>query len=162
MKLRNLIFEWAGPLVLLVSLILLTACVPVLGIANRVPPNYVIKQADGSWLITNGGGGDVGGHLDYRNMLLRDGGKVVIDGGCYSACTVFYSLPNACLTPKAKFGFHAATGMATDIWENAMAQHYRAGVLEQYNAVWRHRESLLPTLSRDEMRALDSETQFCE
>lgn len=150
-----------GVLAAVLLLITLAGCVPVLGILNRVPPDYVIKQPDGAWLITEGGGGDVGGHLDYRAKLERDGGRVVIDGGCYSACTVFYSLPKACLTYRAMLGFHAAAGAATNVWENAMARHYRAGVLAAYNAVWRHRESLLPLLNRNEMRDLDPETEFC-
>lgn len=142
-------------------LLLITGCIPVIGILDRESPEYVIKQPNGSWLISYGHGGDVGGHLEYREMLERDGNPVVIDGVCDSACTVFYSLPNACLTSNAQMGFHKVTGFATSIWERAIEQHYRSGVLTEYRAVWRFRESVLPRLSRDEMLALDSLTKFC-
>lgn len=138
-----------------------SACIPPIGFLRRTPPDDVIKQADGSWLITAGTGGDVGGHLEFRAMLERDGNPVVIDGTCDSACTVFYSLPKACLTARARMGFHKASGLGTDIWERAIAQHYRAGVRDKYQSEWSGRESVSPRLDRAEMRALDPETVFC-
>jgi hypothetical protein len=48
-------------------------------------------------------------HTFYR---LRDAGeRVVIDGQCYSACTIVLGIlppDRVCATPRARLGFHAA------------------------------------------------------
>ena len=58
---------------------------------------------------------DIGGKMeDYNSKfqrLRRSGEAVVIDGKCYSACTMILGLlpPNrVCATQNAAFGFHAA------------------------------------------------------
>ena len=45
-------------------------------------------------------------------MLLTNGTDVVIDGKCLSACTMVLGLvpsKQICVTPRARFGFHAAS-----------------------------------------------------
>lgn len=51
--------------------------------------------------------GDRGGDLNKYRSMPR--GRVVIDGPCYSACTVVLSKANVCATPRAVLGFHAGT-----------------------------------------------------
>jgi len=43
--------------------------------------------------------------------MQRSGERVVIDGGCYSACTMLLGMLSSdrvCVTPNAVLGFHAA------------------------------------------------------
>src|SRR3974390_2985434 len=63
---------------------------------------------------------DIGGKMEEYNskfqQLRRSGEAVVIDGKCYSACTMILGLlpPNrVCATSNAVFGFHAAWMFAT-------------------------------------------------
>lgn len=56
-------------------------------------------------------GGQIGQYLALFDMIDRSGEKVVIDGPCFSACTLVLSvLPKEriCVTNKAILGFHAA------------------------------------------------------
>jgi hypothetical protein len=56
-------------------------------------------------------GGEVREFLTIFELLRRSGEKIVIDGPCYSACTlVLTTIPNdrICVTRKAVLGFHAA------------------------------------------------------
>lgn len=57
--------------------------------------------------------GDYGGKIrDYLNRWAdykASGKRVVLDGGCLSACTMFTSLPNACITERVILGFHQGT-----------------------------------------------------
>jgi hypothetical protein len=56
-------------------------------------------------------GGEATSFLDYFEALRRSGERVVIDGPCFSACTlVFDVVPKhrICVTRRAVLGFHAA------------------------------------------------------
>ncbi len=58
--------------------------------------------------ITNDGGGNVMSYAwQWANAKAR-GDQVVIDGNCFSACTMAIGLAGACATPRAVFGFHSA------------------------------------------------------
>ncbi len=62
--------------------------------------------------ITNDPGGEIVSYLNkYRDM--RDSGeRLVIDGPCLSACTMFTALippDHVCVTRRAVLGFHAAS-----------------------------------------------------
>jgi hypothetical protein len=55
-------------------------------------------------------GGAVGPYLELFSVLRQSGQRVVIDGPCFSACTLVLStIPNnrICVTPKAVMGFHS-------------------------------------------------------
>lgn len=55
-------------------------------------------------------GGVVSNFLDLFRLLRRSGERVVIDGPCYSACTLVLStIPRSriCVTQRAVLGFHA-------------------------------------------------------
>jgi hypothetical protein len=55
-------------------------------------------------------GGVVSNFLELFQVLRRSGQRVVIDGPCYSACTlVFSTIPRdrICVTRRAVLGFHA-------------------------------------------------------
>jgi hypothetical protein len=61
--------------------------------------------------ILSSPGGEVGQYLDFFDSVRKSGERVVIDGPCYSACTLVLStVPNdrICVTRRALLGFHAA------------------------------------------------------
>jgi hypothetical protein len=56
-------------------------------------------------------GGEARSFLEFFEELRQSHERVVIDGPCYSACTlVLIVIPRGriCATPRAVFGFHAA------------------------------------------------------
>jgi hypothetical protein len=56
-------------------------------------------------------GGEVGKYLRLFAAVRESGQRVVIDGPCYSACTLVLStIPRnrICVTPRAVLGFHSA------------------------------------------------------
>jgi hypothetical protein len=56
-------------------------------------------------------GGDVLAYLAFFSLLERSGERVILDGPCFSACTlVLSSIPREriCVTRRAVLGFHAA------------------------------------------------------
>jgi hypothetical protein len=56
-------------------------------------------------------GGEVGQYLRLFSAVRQSKHRVVIDGPCYSACTLVLStIPRnrICVTPRAVLGFHAA------------------------------------------------------
>lgn len=80
---------------------------------------------------------DSGGVLDERVTeiahLRATGEQVRIGGYCNSACTMYLGLPNACVSPRAVFGFHGPMsqfyGMPLladefEHWSRVMASHY--------------------------------------
>jgi hypothetical protein len=59
-------------------------------------------------------GGRVGPFLEVFERLRQTGERVIIDGPCYSACTLVLStLPRSqiCVTQRAVFGFHGARSL---------------------------------------------------
>src|SRR5215813_7942854 len=56
-------------------------------------------------------GGEVGGFVKLFALMRESGERIIIDGPCYSACTlVLSSIPKEriCVTPRAVLGFHGA------------------------------------------------------
>ena len=56
-------------------------------------------------------GGDVVTYLQFFAVIEKSGERVVLDGPCFSACTLVLSAIPAdriCVTPRAVLGFHAA------------------------------------------------------
>jgi hypothetical protein len=61
--------------------------------------------------ILSSPGGEVGPFIELFDAIRESGERVVIDGRCYSACTLVLStLPEdrICVTRRAVLGFHAA------------------------------------------------------
>jgi lipoprotein-anchoring transpeptidase ErfK/SrfK len=79
-------------------------------------------------------GNDVGGLLGeyvekYRAMAAR-GDRLVVDGACYSACTLALGIVDVCATPRASFGFHMAQSVTlfgyfpSYYWSHYMMAYY--------------------------------------
>jgi hypothetical protein len=70
-----------------------------------------LAPALGDVRIKGSVGGDVLAFLNFFALLERSGQRVVLDGPCFSACTLVLSaIPREriCVTPQAVLGFHAA------------------------------------------------------
>jgi hypothetical protein len=61
-------------------------------------------------------GGDVSAYLKFFALLEQSGQRIVLDGPCFSACTLVLSTisrERLCVTPRAVLGFHAAQWLDT-------------------------------------------------
>ena len=70
-------------------------------------------------------GGNVGTYLTFFSQVRRSGERVIIDGPCYSACTLVLStIPRSrvCVTRRAVLGFHAPEVVG----DNGRAYHSRS------------------------------------
>ena len=52
---------------------------------------------------------DPGGHVINYAINAQKAKFVRFDGKCMSACTLYLSVRNTCITPRASFWFHKAT-----------------------------------------------------
>jgi hypothetical protein len=62
--------------------------------------------------IVNDPGGEVGEYVEKFHELRKAGERLVIDGPCLSACTLFTGIiphDHVCVTRRAVLGFHAAS-----------------------------------------------------
>jgi hypothetical protein len=70
-----------------------------------------VSSASATMLITEDRGGQIGQYLQAFAALRSSGEDVVVDGNCFSACTLLLGLiprERVCATSRARFGFHAA------------------------------------------------------
>lgn len=56
--------------------------------------------------VTRDLGGSVRERIALVDSLSAEGAEVRIVGTCISACTLFLGVPNACVAPSARLGFH--------------------------------------------------------
>ncbi|MEZ5913868.1 MAG: hypothetical protein R3D84_17945 [Paracoccaceae bacterium] len=94
-------------------------------------------------VITNDGGGNVDDYLKWRAIKARKYSQVQILGRCNSACTMYLTLPNACIGPKAIIGFHGTlpkTGIwSVDYWlDMRVGNHFRGEMRRRFEKEWRH------------------------
>lgn len=145
----------------LLALIALPACAapPSGGIATTP-----VAAGPEPIVIHDNRGGNVLQMIQRRNELEASGRPVRISGVCNSACTMLITLPNACLAPDASVGFHAprlpGTKVIPPIVDQLMALHYRNGILERWNAEWRHSLKIRKISAREYVR-LDPQTRLC-
>jgi hypothetical protein len=62
--------------------------------------------------IVNDPGGEVSSYVQRFEQLRASGDRIVIDGPCLSACTLFTGIiprDRVCVTSRAVLGFHAAS-----------------------------------------------------
>jgi hypothetical protein len=62
--------------------------------------------------VTNDPGGEITAYLRKFHDMRAAGERLVIDGPCLSACTLFTAFiprDHVCVTPRAVLGFHAAS-----------------------------------------------------
>jgi hypothetical protein len=76
-----------------------------------------VTPASATMRIVEDHGGQVGKYLQAFAKVRSTGERVIIDGNCLSACTMVLGLvpsKQICATPRARFGFHAASMLNND------------------------------------------------
>jgi hypothetical protein len=71
-----------------------------------------VTSASATIRIVSDRGGQVAKYVQAFAKVRSTGERVVIDGDCLSACTIVLGLvpsDQICATPRARFGFHAAS-----------------------------------------------------
>lgn len=115
-------------------------------------------------IIVGDRGGNVMAAIQRRNELARSGRPVEVRGYCGSACTLYITLPNACLGPRATVGFHAPRIPGTTIIpqgvDNIMGSYYRNGIKRRWDAEWKHSLEIQKITAREYVR-LDPQTRLC-
>ncbi len=89
-------------------------------------------------MIWNDGGGQLISAQADRARLLAWGKPVEIRGSCASACVIFTTLPNACIGPNARIGFHGSNVNMGPIGSQQMARYLRGDAKRKYLAEWQH------------------------
>lgn len=109
---------------------------------------------------------DMGGSLSEREVeiasLRYTGKRVVIDGTCASACTMYLGLQNACLTPRAQLLFHGprsatSTKYTDEIFDRMSAQvakYYPVGIADWFMKEARFVNPLVKTLKYEQAIAM--------
>jgi hypothetical protein len=95
-------------------------------------------SASATMRIVDDRGGQVGKYLQAFAKVRSTGERVIVDGDCLSACTLVLGLvppDQICATPRARFGFHAASvpsnagGLVTSVMDTqALWNIYPASV----------------------------------
>lgn len=115
--------------------------------------------------VSNNRGGNVLEMVKRREELARSGKTVRIRGYCRSACTILTTLPNACLGPNARIGFHAPripnTTIIPPYVDQIMGSYYRAGIRARWFGGW-NRSLNMNVITAREYVLLDPQTQICK
>lgn len=85
-----------------------------IGNTASVPKRPALNRASATVLITDDNGGKIGDYLNAFASVRESGKLVIINGPCYSACTLILGVvprDRVCAISSAKFGFHAARKM---------------------------------------------------
>lgn len=114
--------------------------------------------------VWNHRGGNVLEMVQTRQELASSGRQVRIRGYCRSACTMLTTMPNACLGPRARIGFHAPRIPNTQIIppyvDQIMGQFYRGGIRERWFGGW-NRSTQMQVITAREYVRLDPQTRIC-
>lgn len=89
-------------------------------------------QTGAALIIRNDPGGLLGARSAELRRLRASGQRVELRGSCYSACTMYLGLPNVCIAPGARLGFHGPSWYGADLppdrfehWSQVIARNYR-------------------------------------
>ncbi|MDO5706574.1 MAG: hypothetical protein Q4G49_16110, partial [Paracoccus sp. (in: a-proteobacteria)] len=118
----------------------LAACVPEVPAQQTRPAAASVRSDAKPIVIRDDRGGNVLQAIQRRNQLAQSGRPVEIRGYCRSACTIYITLPNACLGPGARVGFHApridGTAIIPPYVDQMMGQYYRGGIRDRWFGGW--------------------------
>ncbi|WP_347137649.1 hypothetical protein [Paracoccus sp. SSK6] len=142
---------------LILTLVLSLAVLPLASHAGIVERGRFID-------VENHRGGNVLQMVQLRERLGRSGKTVRIQGYCRSACTILTTLPNACLAPKSRIGFHAPripnTQIIPPLVDEIMGNFYRGGIRDRWFGGW-NRSMKMTVLTAREYVRLDPQTRIC-
>jgi hypothetical protein len=116
-------------------------------------------------LIRRDIGGDISVYQSRIKQWIKERRRIIIDGPCASACTIYLASPHLCITRRAQFWFHAGyvefnAGYNFKIpsrhWSNEMLRHYPKPVLNYINRHGGLREMayVIPALQGNELRQM--------
>lgn len=118
-------------------------------------------------VVRNDGGGNINDYQARRAQLAR-ADAVRIQGKCLSACVIFTTLPNACVMPGARIGFHGTTPKlgipAIDLWlDMRMGQYFRGEVRRRFINEWRHLagSDQIHIVTGRQLKKLDPQVRLC-
>jgi len=115
-----------------------------------------------TYVIRNDGGGQLISAEADRAMLAVWSGPVRIEGKCNSACLMFATLPNACVAPDARMGFHGSNVNVGPVGNRQMARYMRGEVRQRYLAEWQHIPyDQIHIVSGSEFARMDPQTKVC-
>jgi hypothetical protein len=89
----------------------------VVSLAVLLFASAAASPASADIVIRNNPGGLIAEHVAEFSRIRNGGERVVIDGQCYSACTLVLGMiprERLCVTQRARLGFHAAWAYAPD------------------------------------------------
>ena len=105
---------------------------PILLTPVLLAPTAAAAQTGSAIIVRSDRGGWLGQRSQQIRLLRASGQRVELRGTCLSACTMYLSLPNVCITPSASFGFHgpsrgqrALPPAEFEHWSTVMANNYR-------------------------------------
>lgn len=115
--------------------------------------------------IRNDGGGNVSDYIRKRERLAKLD-SVRIEGKCLSACTIYTTLPNACVAPDAEIGFHGTlprVPFAQRALDMRLGNFYRGEVKRRYDREWRHLrgKNQFHIVTGQELKRLDPKIKLC-
>jgi hypothetical protein len=98
-----------------------------------------VIEAHGALTIRSDGGGNIHDYADFIATLSDT--EVRITGVCKSSCTMFLSLPHACVAPGASLGFHGPSSKDVSIRNllglvDKIADHHPAEIAAQFRSDW--------------------------
>lgn len=96
----------------------------------------VTTDENGVHVVRNHRGGRILLVEAERRRLLNWGGPVRIEGFCNSACVILATLPNACLKPRSRIGFHTSNINFGPVGNAQIARYLRGGVRDKYLKEW--------------------------
>lgn len=105
-------------------------------------------------------GGNIAAHAHNRRQLADWGGRVEVRGRCASSCVIYTTLPNACIGPNARFGFHRPRGGITQVAVEQIAYYLRGQLRAAWTGRWSRSEALV-WVPAAEMVRLDPGLRIC-
>jgi hypothetical protein len=81
-------------------------------VAGALASVLLTSAAQADVRITNDLGGEISSYVRKFQRMRADGERLIIDGPCLSACTLFTAFiprSHVCVTRRAVLGFHAAS-----------------------------------------------------
>ncbi len=107
----------------------ISACLDLAGYNSKSPNTFVVTYDEGGWIQS----------YDKQIVDFRIANTAVeVRGFCASACTMYMSLPDFCVSPKSRMAFHGSIPLAPGEIKSEgdwmMARHYSPALREWYYA----------------------------
>jgi hypothetical protein len=110
-------------------------------------------------VIGNDRGGKIRSQLAKLAVIRANGQKIELRGRvCYSTCTLYLGLPQTCVLPDTRFGFHGPSNYgfhlrtdAFEYWSHLIAAHYPEPLREWYLKTGRARINTFYRISGSEL-----------